>query len=114
MTFDEMPKAMEVLLAEVKALRAEVSTLRGQAANEAPDEDGDLTVRQAAKRLNVSTDTIRKWVRLGKLKSSRPGGPRGRHRFSPEDLEAFKRGGDVAELTAAQEVAAVVRRIRGG
>ena len=48
-------------------------------------DSGLLTIRQAAKLLNVHPDTLRRWERAGKLKSIRVGSRRDR-RYRNEDL----------------------------
>lgn len=49
-----------------------------------------LTVGQAAERLGISADTLRRWTRLGRLKSRR--NPINNYRlYSLSDVEALRR-----------------------
>jgi excisionase family DNA binding protein len=50
-----------------------------------------LTIKQVAKRLNVSVDTVRNLDRCGKLPASRIGEGRGTLRFDPELVEQYER-----------------------
>lgn len=45
-----------------------------------------LTIRQAAKVLNVHAETLRRWDKSGKLKAIRVN-ERGDRRYKPKDLE---------------------------
>ena len=45
-----------------------------------------LTIKQAAKVLNVHAETLRRWDKRGKLKAIRVN-ERGDRRYRPEDLE---------------------------
>jgi len=47
---------------------------------------GYVSTRAAAARLDVDVNTVRRWVREGRLPASRLGGPRGRLRIFVEDL----------------------------
>jgi excisionase family DNA binding protein len=50
-----------------------------------------LTIRQAAKLLGVSTDTLRRWDKAGKLKASRH--PMNNYRiYSAQTIEKLKTG----------------------
>jgi hypothetical protein len=55
------------------------------------------TPKQIAALEGVKADSVREWIRDGKLKSvpdpHRRAGPRGRHIILVEDYERFKRGG---------------------
>ena len=48
-----------------------------------------LSVDEIATELDVNPETVRRWIRLGKLKSVKAGR---QHRIKPEDLEAFLAG----------------------
>ena len=48
-----------------------------------------LTIDEAAHHLNVHKDTIRKWIRKGKLRTYRPGGTI--IRICKDDLESIDR-----------------------
>lgn len=48
-----------------------------------------LTVRQAAKILNVHPNTLRRLDQRGQLKAHRMGNVRGDRRFNEDDLYAF-------------------------
>lgn len=47
-----------------------------------------LTIRQAAKILNVNVETLRRWDKRGKLKAIRIGS-RGDRRYRKTDIEAY-------------------------
>ena len=49
-----------------------------------------LTIKQAAKVLNVHTETLRRWDKRGKLKAVRVN-ERGDRRYDPKDIEAILR-----------------------
>lgn len=49
-----------------------------------------MTPDQVARHLGVSANTVRQWVRLGKLKGFRVGS---RLRIRPEDVQAFVEAG---------------------
>lgn len=46
-----------------------------------------MTVRQAAKRLKAGRETVRRWIRSGKLRAIQPGGQRLGYRIPSEDVE---------------------------
>lgn len=48
-----------------------------------------LTVRDVATRLKATEDTVRRWLRDGKLKGVRPGGDRLGWRISEDELRRF-------------------------
>ena len=50
-----------------------------------------LTVREVAERLRSSPETVRRWLRQGKLQGFRPGGTRLGYRISERELEQFLR-----------------------
>ena len=47
-----------------------------------------LKIREAAQRLNVNPETLRRWDRQGRLKAIRIG-KRGDRRYKEEDIEKF-------------------------
>lgn len=49
-------------------------------------EESLITIKQAAKKLSVHTETLRRWDRLGKLKAVRLGN-RGDRRYRLSDIE---------------------------
>ena len=49
----------------------------------------DLTVRMISERVHCEPETIRKWIRSGRLISRKIGPGAGRHRVRPQDLELF-------------------------
>jgi excisionase family DNA binding protein len=51
-----------------------------------------LNVRQVAKRLNVHPETVRRWIRDGRLPAIDLGSPRAGLRVRPEVLEQWLRG----------------------
>jgi excisionase family DNA binding protein len=48
-----------------------------------------LTVREVADRIRSSPESVRRWIRAGKLRAIRPGGTRLGFRVSEEDLNRF-------------------------
>jgi excisionase family DNA binding protein len=48
-----------------------------------------LTVREVAERLRSSPETVRRWLRLGKLRGFRPGGTKLGYRVSEDELQRF-------------------------
>lgn len=57
-----------------------------------------LTVQQVAERLQVHPETVREWLRDGRLKGSRISRRAG-WRIRPEDLSAFVEGNDDDDKT---------------
>jgi excisionase family DNA binding protein len=51
-----------------------------------------LTVREVAERLRSSPETVRRWLRQGKLHGFRPGGTKLGYRVSEEELQRFLHG----------------------
>jgi excisionase family DNA binding protein len=49
-----------------------------------------LTIGEAAKRVGVSRDTLRRWEKKGKLKSQRS--PTNRRYYNPEQLDVLIKG----------------------
>jgi excisionase family DNA binding protein len=65
--------------------------------------DGELlTVQQVAARLKMNPETVRRWLREGKLRGYLLGGDRGGYRVAADDLEAFirARGNEDARVLA--------------
>jgi excisionase family DNA binding protein len=50
-----------------------------------------LTVREVAERLRSSPETVRRWLRQGKLRGFRPGGTKLGYRVPESELERFLR-----------------------
>jgi excisionase family DNA binding protein len=48
-----------------------------------------LTVREVAERLRSSSETVRRWLRQGKLRGFRPGGTKLGYRVPESELERF-------------------------
>jgi len=51
----------------------------------------DLTLREAAKLLNVHRNTLHLWMRKRIIRYSQPGGRRGHHVFSRKWIAAWKK-----------------------
>jgi excisionase family DNA binding protein len=51
--------------------------------------DDLLTADEIAKRLRVSLETVRRWLRSGELRGFRPGGTKAGWRIREADLAAF-------------------------
>jgi excisionase family DNA binding protein len=56
-----------------------------------PESDRLLTVEEIAERLNLSTETIRRWLRSGRLRGIRIGARRAGWRIPERDLAAYLR-----------------------
>jgi excisionase family DNA binding protein len=80
-------EVLEELRGEVARTRLELQELRGQSYDAAHRELEVvyLSLQQVAQRLGVSTRTVRRWLRLGKLPHVRL--PSGSVRVSVADLE---------------------------
>jgi excisionase family DNA binding protein len=50
-----------------------------------------LTVREVAERLRSSPETVRRWLRQGKLRGFRPGGTKLGYRVTESELQRFLR-----------------------
>lgn len=59
-----------------------------------------LTVREVAQRLRSSPETVRRWLRQGKLRGFRPGGTKLGYRVPEDELQRF-----INELQAHQATA---------
>lgn len=61
-----------------------------------------LTVEDVAKRLQVSAETVRRWIRAGQLPVLDLGGPKAGYRIKEDDLNAFlaARYGRMGKLAA--------------
>jgi excisionase family DNA binding protein len=61
-----------------------------------------LTVDDIADRLQVSHETVRRWIRSGKLSVLDLGGPKAGYRVKPEELQRFieERYGPVTKTAA--------------
>lgn len=55
-----------------------------------------LTITEAADRLEVSSGTVRRWVREGRLRAITH--PSGRRRIRPEDIETILSGETTADV----------------
>lgn len=56
-----------------------------------------LTVPEVAERTRATEDTVRRWLRTGKLRGRKLGGDRLGYRVKESDLEAFINGVAPAE-----------------
>ncbi|WIG60664.1 MAG: hypothetical protein OJF49_003412 [Ktedonobacterales bacterium] len=50
----------------------------------------DLTVEEVARRLGIAEESVRRYLRSGKLRGYRAGGVKAGWRVQAQDLEAFK------------------------
>jgi excisionase family DNA binding protein len=48
-----------------------------------------LTVREVAERIRSSPETVRRWLRQGKLRGFRPGGTKLGYRVAESELQRF-------------------------
>ena len=55
-----------------------------------------LTVREVAERIRSSPETVRRWLRQGKLRGFRPGGTKLGYRVPEAELERFLSASDHA------------------
>jgi excisionase family DNA binding protein len=53
------------------------------------NEERLLTVREVADRLRASPETVRRWLRHGKLRGFRPGGTKLGYRVTESELQRF-------------------------
>ncbi len=53
-----------------------------------------LTVREVAERIRSSPETVRRWLRQGRLRGFRPGGTKLGYRVLESDLQRFLSGSD--------------------
>jgi excisionase family DNA binding protein len=74
-----------------------------RARKEAAMDRGDrlLTVPEVAERVRATSDTVRHWLRQGKLKGRRLGGDRLGWRISESDLDRFIAGEPSGEEKAS-------------
>jgi excisionase family DNA binding protein len=64
-------------------------------------EDESLTVPEVAERLKISPLTVRQWLREGKLKGVRLGGPRAGWRIPASEVDRLLHGGSSGKRKAA-------------
>jgi len=57
-----------------------------------------LTVREVAERLRSSPETVRRWLRQGKLRGFRPGGTKLGYRVPESELQRFLRNAGEGKL----------------
>lgn len=57
-------------------------------------EDRMLTVKEAADRMRVTGETVRRWLRSGKLKGHKISATRGGYRIPSSEVERVLRGGE--------------------
>ena len=60
-----------------------------------------LTVAEAADRLKISQETVRIWLRSGKMRGHRPGGDKIGWRIPASEVERVLRGDDPGKGAAA-------------
>jgi excisionase family DNA binding protein len=61
------------------------------------DDDRLLTIAEVAERLRVNEETVRRWVRAGRLTAVMPGGRKAGYRISERAVRAMLGGTDAAE-----------------
>ena len=61
------------------------------------EDDRYLTVPEVAERLRVTEETVRRWVRTGRLPAVMPGGRKAGYRISERALRTMLGGTDTAE-----------------
>jgi len=57
------------------------------------DADRWTTVDHEATRLGVNPETIRRWLKAGRIKGAKPGGPKLGWRIAPGEVERVLRAG---------------------
>jgi excisionase family DNA binding protein len=62
-----------------------------------------LTVREVAERLRSSPETVRRWLRQGKLRGFRPGGTKLGYRVAEAELERF-----IGELQSGVDISPTI------
>jgi excisionase family DNA binding protein len=61
-----------------------------------------LTVREVAERIRSSPETVRRWLRQGKLRGFRPGGTKLGYRVTESELQRFLRESQTPPMGPAQ------------
>lgn len=63
-----------------------------------------LTVQEAAERIRSSPESVRRWIRQGRIKAFRPGGTRLGYRIPEPEVERFltSRGSGADDADGAQ------------
>jgi excisionase family DNA binding protein len=56
--------------------------------------DRVLTVPEVAERLRLNEETVRRWLRTGKLRGNRLGGTKAGYRIPESEVERVLRGGE--------------------
>lgn len=94
-------------------IREEVeAAIRGQTPSAPPSPRRlYLTLAQAEKESGYSPDTLRRWIREGRLRAERAG-PRGHYRIRPEDLEAALRPAEASPPVDVDALAGAILRGR--
>lgn len=105
------PEELRTLLREV--VREEVRAALVEAGTTNPDGDGYLSVQKAADLADVHADTIRAWIRAGRLHGYRAGREL---RVLRTELHRFLEAGDLADTreTPEEEAATILARRRSG
>ena len=60
-----------------------------------------LTVREVAERLRSSPETVRRWLRQGKLRGFRPGGTKLGYRVPEDELHKFIKRSQATQTAAS-------------
>ncbi len=112
MSFEETLRLM--MREELKSfLRTELLPLLADARCAKQEEDGYLAIQRAAEFADVHPDTIRVWIKAGRLRGYHAGREL---RVLRSDLRRFLEVGDVVEgrPTAEEEAAMILGRSRSG
>ena len=70
----------------------------------------NLTAGEAARRLGISLDTLRRWDRDGRIRTLRDGA--NRRLVPPSEIDRLRGGRDERELSARNRFAGVVREVK--
>ncbi len=88
-----MEELLQQMIIEIKAVRKETELLRQQSLSSQRE---IMDVKQTAEYLNVSSDTIRKWIETRKMPFSKVGG--GSIRFKKSKLDRWMDRNEVPML----------------
>jgi excisionase family DNA binding protein len=60
------------------------------------ERDGWTTVEEESARLRVHPETIRRWLKAGRIRGAKPGGTKAGWRIAPGEIDRVLRGETVA------------------
>lgn len=92
-------------------LRAALHGQATQAPSPPPPRRLYMSLSEAERESGYSSDTLRRWIREGRLRAERAG-PRGHYRIRPEDLEAALRPAEASPPVDVDALAGAILRGR--